>query len=85
MLNFKKLKVNEMKGKDTTVAELLEALQKCNPDAIVRIGVSHDLDVELVKRGPIVNLRKPNRNLVILDCCDDSSHGFDKNCFLKGQ
>lgn len=67
-----------MKGKDTTVEELIAALQKCQPGAIVRARVTHDLDVDLCKQGPIFDLRKPKKGLVILEISDDCSHGFGK-------
>ena len=64
-----------MKGKDTTVEELIAALQKMPPKAIVRVAVTHDIDCELVKRGPVLDCRKRGK-LVILDVSDDCSHGF---------
>jgi hypothetical protein len=60
-----------MKGKDTTVEELIAALRKCPPDAVVRV------DVDLCQQGPIIDMRVfKRRGLVVLDCSDDCSHGY---------
>lgn len=67
-----------MKGKDTTVEELIAALQKCHPKAVVRVAVVHDLDCYIVDQGAIYGFAKRTKKLVILDCSDDCSHDFGK-------
>lgn len=64
-----------MKGKDTTVEQLIKALERRPLKSIVRVSVIHDLDCELVKEGPIVNTEYRD-GVVILECSDDCSHGF---------
>lgn len=65
-----------MKSKDTTVGQLIRKLEKLPSKSIVRVSVIHDLDCELVKQGPIFNVKNENGNVVILECADDCNHGF---------
>lgn len=68
-----------MKHKDTTVEELIAALQTCPPKAVVRVSVVHDLDVDLCTQGAVIDMQTfKRRGLVVLNCTDDCSHGFGK-------
>ena len=65
---------------ELTAGQIIEQLQKHDPNTRVRISVIHDLDCKIVNDGVIVGTsvegRGPKKR-ILLDCSDDG-HGFEK-------